>query len=346
MTPSQLNKILKIGIPQHRSFLIVGPPGIGKTHIVQQCAYDVGFECQIFHLQISDPTDIKGMPWIYIPEESSTPTAEFIPFGDLRRLIETKVPTVAFLDDFGQAPPSVQAAAMQLLWGGKLNGHKIPDCVTWLSATNRREDRAAVTGILEPIKSRNYSILNLEADVEDWIAWAIKADVPTVIRTFLRFDPKLLCDFEPTADMRNSPLPRTWFYLGELVKDNYPPEVEQELYAGAVGEGPALEFLAYKKIFTKLPNPKTIVNDPFKEKVPDDPAVLYALTGALANLANDKNMENIVKYAGRLYDDKEFDDNMMRGEFATVLIRDCENINPEVMETTSYIQWKCEHPEV
>lgn len=346
MTPSQLGKVLKTGISNYKNFLIVSPPGCGKTQIVHQCTYEVNFECQVFHLQISDPTDLKGMPWIYTPKGSSTPVAEFIPFGDLRRLLETKVPTVGFLDDFGQASPSVQAAAMQLLWGGRLNGEKIPDHITWITATNRREDRAAVTGILEPVKSRNYSILNLEPDLEDWITWAIKADVPTVVRTFLRFRPELLCDFVPTADMKNSPVPRTWFYLGELVKDNYPPEVEQELYSGTVGEGPALEFLAHKKIFTKLPNPKTIVNDPFKEKVPDDPAILYALCGALANLSNDKTMENIVKYAGRLYDGTEFGDGMMRGEFATVLIRDCENINPEVMETSSYISWKCEHPEV
>lgn len=345
MTPSQLAKVLITGIPLQRSFLIVGPPGIGKTQIVEQSAKAVNYECQVFHLQISDPTDIKGMPWIYSPKGSDTPKAEFIPFGDWRKLLEAKNPTVAFLDDLGQAPPSVQAAAMHPLWGGKLNGYSFPSYITWISATNRREDKAAVTGILEPVKSRNYSILNLEANVDDWIVWAIKANVPTVVRTFIRWKPGLLCDFKPTADMKNSPLPRTWYYLGELVKDGYPPEVELELYTGAVGEGPAIEFVAYKKVFTKLPNPQLIIKDPFHEKMPTDPAVLYALCGALANLANDKTMDSIVKYARRLTDGGEFD-GMAKAEFATVLIRDCETTNADVMETRAYIEWKSENPEI
>ncbi len=339
MTPSQLAKILEIGIPNHHTFLIISAPGVGKTQIIKQCAYRSNFECQVFHPAISDPTDFKGMPWIYKPEESSAPSAEFIPFGDLRRLLESPQPTLAFLDDFGQAPSSVQAAAMQMLWGGHLNGHKFPDHITWIMASNRREDKAAVTGILEPIKSRSFSILNLMPDVEDWIYWAINAEVPVVIRAFIRNKPDLLFQFEPKADIKNSPLPRTWYYLGELVKAKYPKEVKLELYQGAVGEGAGMEFFGYEQVFMKLPNPKKILQDPDGSEIPEDPAVLYALTGALAHLATDNTFGAICKYGERLWNDN-------KAEFSTVMIRDCEHIRPEVMETSEYIEWRSLHPEV
>jgi len=339
MTPSQLAKVLLTGIPLHHTFLIISPPGIGKTQIGKQCSYAANFECQVFHPAISDPTDFKGMPWIYVPKESSAPSAEFIPFGDIRRLLECKVPTTAFLDDFGQAPSSVQAAAMQLLWGGELNGRKFPDYITWLVASNRREDRAAVTGILEPVKSRCFSIINLVPDVEDWILWAIAADVPVVIRAFIRNRPELLSAFKPSADIQNCPLPRTWYYVGELVKAQYPREVKLELYQGAVGEGAGNEFFGYEDVFMKLPNPKSIINDPDNAEIPDDPAVLYALTGALANLAADDTIGSICKYGQRLWDNH-------KAEFSTVMIRDCESIRPEVMETREYIEWRSVHPEI
>ncbi len=43
---------------------------------------------------------------------------------------------VCLLDDLGQAPPAVQAAAMQLLLARRVNGHAVSDHVTFLAATN------------------------------------------------------------------------------------------------------------------------------------------------------------------------------------------------------------------
>ena len=67
----------------------------------------------------------------------------------------------SFLDDLGQAPMSVQAAAMQLILARRINGFKISDKVIFMAATNRREDKAGVTGILEPVKSRFAWIVEL-----------------------------------------------------------------------------------------------------------------------------------------------------------------------------------------
>lgn len=346
MKPSHLLEVLKIGIPKQRSFLLVGGPGIGKTDIGKQAAIAVNYECQIFHPVTSDPTDLKGMPWIYVNKESNAPTAEFIPFGDLKRLLDSTVPTLAFLDDLGQAPPLVQAAAMQLLWGGTINGYKVPDHVTWLAATNRRQDRAAVTGILEPVKSRFFSIIHLETDVEDWLNRANLIGVPPVVRAFIRWRPELLNNFEPNADMKNSPVPRTIVFLGELYQDNYPAEVQCELFTGTVGEGFALEFIAFEQIWSKLPDPRIVVNDPDSIDIPDDPATLYALCGAVASIANDQNMDNIVKFAYRLADGSNFDDETAKSEFGVILIRDSIKHDPEVQNTRGFIEWTSKNTEV
>lgn len=339
MKPSHLLKVLKIGIPKQRSFLIVGGPGIGKTDIGKQAAIAVNYECQIFHPVTSDPTDFKGMPWIYTEKESNAPTAEFIPFGDLRRLLECTVPTLAFLDDVGQAPPLVQAATMQLLWGGSINGHKVPDHVTWLAATNERQHRAAVTGILEPVKSRFFSIIHLETDVEDWLTKAVELNVPPVIRAFIRFRPELLNSFEPSADMKNSPVPRTVVSLGELYQDDYPAEVQYELFAGTVGEGFTAEFIGFEQIWSKLTDPRIVVNDPNSVNIPDDPATLYALCGAVAAIANDQNMDNIVIFADRLAQKDH-------SEFGIILVRDSIKHDPEVQNTKGFIEWTSKNTEV
>jgi hypothetical protein len=346
MKPSQLLETLKIGIPKQRAFLLVSAPGVGKTDIGKQAAAAVDYECQVFHPVVSDPTDFKGMPWIYVKDKSNAPTAEFIPFGDLRRLLETKKPTLAFLDDLGQAPPLVQAATMQLLLARRINSHAVPDHVTFLAATNRREDKATVSGILEPVKSRFVSILTLEVDVEDWILWAIRENISPVVRAFIRARPNLLFDFKPSGDMVNSPLPRTAVHVAKLYEDKYPPEVEYELYQGAAGEGFAVEFLAFAKIFRKLVSPKKVIQDPDGFQIPKEPDVLYALCGAVANLSSEDNMKSIVRFAERLANLDEFEDNMARAEFAVLLIRDSCNHDGECRNTRDYIEWQSKNPDI
>ena len=96
----------------------------------------------ITHPVVEDPTDYKGMPAVV--QGDGGPTASFLPFGELNRMLSATVPTVVMMDDLGQAPPAVQAAVMQLILARQINGRRISDHVSFIAATNRREDRAEV----------------------------------------------------------------------------------------------------------------------------------------------------------------------------------------------------------
>jgi len=204
VSPGQLYESLLFSLKHRFNLLIVGAPGIGKTEIVNQACGEAGMKMIVSHPVVSDPTDYKGLPFVVDGDR-----AEFLAFGDLRQLIDAKKPSVFFLDDLGQAPPSVQAAAMQLLLARKINSHQVSDHVRFIAATNRRQDKAGVQGVLEPVKSRFASILHLETDHEDWVKWALEKDLPTELIAFIRFRPELLHDFKPSNDMINSPCPRT-----------------------------------------------------------------------------------------------------------------------------------------
>jgi len=144
--------------------------------------------------------------------------ATFLPFGDLMRALKTTKKLVWFLDDLGQASPAVQAACMQLLLARQIDGHKIPDKVTFVAATNRRTDRAGVSGILEPVKSRFGIIGNLEPDLNDFKQWWYKTDYPVEPLGYLNFQEGDLHNWEPTADIVNQPCPRTWENVGKILK--------------------------------------------------------------------------------------------------------------------------------
>ncbi len=319
---SMLLKAMKAKLP----VLIKGAPGIGKSDCVAQVAKELKMNLLISHPVVSDPTDYKGLPGIVDGK------AEFLPFGDLRQLIEAKKPTIAFLDDLGQAPAVVQAAAMQLILARKVNGHTISDKVVFVAATNRRQDRAGVTGILEPVKSRFATIVELKADPESWIQWALENEMPAEIIGFIHFRPAMLNKDEATADIVNHPCPRTIAYCGKLIQAGLSGV---EVLSGAIGEGAAAELVGFIRVYKSLPNIDAILLDPENTIVPDDPAAIYAVVAALVEKATEDNAARVLKYGCRLPSD-----------FSVLLVRDMIRKTRAIQNTKGFIEWATEHQSV
>lgn len=329
MKPVDLQETLMSYIPNGIPAMIKGAPGVGKSDIITQACLATGADLIIEHPVVADPTDFKGLPF------ARKGQAEFLPFGSLRKIIEAKTRTVYFLDDLGQAPVAVQAATMQLILARRINGHHVSDQVTFIAATNRHKDRSGVTGILESVKTRWATILELTPDVNDWCNWALKNNMPTELIAFIRFRPELLHDFKPTNELTNSPCPRTVANVGRLMNLGTPSHLEFEIFSGSAGEGFASELVGFLKIFRTLPNPDTVLMHPDTAIVPDDPATLYAICGALSRKASDQTIERLVTYANRLPD-----------EFSVLMITDSEKINPDIANSRAFIQWATDHNDV
>lgn len=323
MSPKQLKTLLLTAMSNGKPVLIKGAPGVGKSDIVASVAKELKMKLIISHPVVSDPTDYKGLPGIVDGK------AEFLPFGDLRQLMEAKKPTICFLDDLGQAPAVVQAACMQLLLARQINGHMISDKIVFVAATNRREDRAGVTGILEPVKSRFKTIIDLEVNADEWIEWAFKNNMPPELIGFVHWRPSLLSTGEATADIVNHPCPRTIANAGEWISLGI---TDMETIAGAIGEGAAVELLGFIKVYKDLPNIAAIILDPKKAAVPTDPAALYAVVAALTDKAKEDNSAAIITYSNRL-----------PADFSTLLIRDMIRKEPKIQNTPEFIDWSIKH---
>ena len=333
VTPSQATRICKALVREGLPLMLVGSPGLGKTSIGKQVADSLGFEFIVTHPVVSDPTDYKGMPWVRTTERGSE--ADFLPFGDLLQMINAPRPTLVMLDDLGQAPPAVQAALMQVLLARRVNGHKISDHVRFIACTNRREDRAGVSGILEPVKGRFATILHLEADVDAWVEWALDQGLPPEVIAFIRFRPELLSAFEPTAEMTNTPTPRNVESVGSLLGAGLE---ERDLFpaiAGACGRGWATEFLAFRRAVDSIPDPDDIIAHPGSAMVPREPSTLYALCGALARMATLTNWNPITVYIKRL-----------PAEFGLLAMTLAVGGNKDLARTPEYTQWVAENHEL
>lgn len=323
MIPSELSEYLAFAINHNFSVMITGKPGGGKSDLVELAAQQAKSELIIFHPVVSDPTDFKGLPF---PQPNGT--AEFLPFGDLSRLINAKKKTVAFFDDLGQASPSVQAACMQLLLARRINNHTVSKHVTFMAATNRKQDNAAVSGILEPVKSRFMSIIELEISVDDWITWALNHAMPLELIAFIQLRPHFITHGELSKDIVNTSSPRTIAAVGTQQRAGLKKEFEFEVFKGAAGATFAAEYTGFLQLYRTIPPLDEIIKQPTKIKVPTDPSVLCALSYALAAAMKETNIDRVITFLNR-----------MPTENAVACMQKAQLINKQICNNKAYMLW-------
>lgn len=334
LKPSDIATALAYAVAQKEPIMLVGPPGCGKTSFAKQCAENTNSDLIVFHPVTDDPTDAKGLPWI----SSKSDFAEFKPFGDLYKALTATKPTIVFIDDLGQAMPATQSSWMRPVLERKVGNREFPDCVSFLAATNRRGDKAGVSGILEPVKGR-FTIINVVSDLDDFCnnlfsrgqSYGLCEDTIISGAAFLRFCPDLLNKFNPTADISNSPTERNWVAAFKHAGHNLPGHIELALIAGRVGSGPAAQYAGFLKVYRNLPALESILLDPVHAIIPNEPSALYAVAVGLASKAAPGNFDRISTYARRL-DEAEY------GDIASLLIRDSVRRNYQVVNTEAFIR--------
>jgi len=332
MKPSHLIRLLTHAFTNRLKVLVVSSPGVGKSALVSLAAQQAGAELVVMHPAVSDPTDFKGMPAVITTGKKSL--AEFLPFGNLRKLVEADKLTVCFIDDIGQAPHAVQAALMQLIHAREVDGQRISDHVVFAGATNDSSHMAGVSSILEPVKSRWDTIVSLTADADEWVAWALQAKIAPSVVAFIRFRPALLNDFRPTRELKNSPCPRTVEAVGRWVASGIE---DHSVIAGAAGEGFAAEFGAFLQVWRSVPDVDALLANPSAAHVPSlsNPSMLVAVASAVAYRATPANFAAVITYLSRLPQ-----------EYSVMAVRDATARDPKLNESPAYTKWVIENQEV
>jgi hypothetical protein len=338
VTPSLLAITLLNHLPAKEPVLITGAPGVGKTDIVKQVCHQLDADLIIFHPVVDDPIDYKGA--LYVNPNGD---AHFVPIGQLTKLIDVQKLTVAFFDDLGQAPTAVQAACMQLFLGRQINGNVINDNVCFIAATNRKKDKSGVTGMIEALKSRFTSILELNPTIKDWEKWARSENMPLSIIYYMKDNPAYLEAFEPATEIVNTPNPRKIASLGRLINMGLPEEIRLANYAGAVGAAMAWKVMAYMNIFEDHSIIEEILENPDTAPIPDlaKSDEIYARCAGLVSYANEDTFQSIATYAKRLSAE------LGQKEYEVLLITDCERQKgEEISNTQAFINWSIENQDI
>ena len=336
MKPSDLKDLCSALAKAKLPLLVIGKPGIGKSDIIEQVAQEIDYDLIVSHPVIDDPVDYKGMPFTWKDKTTKDQKAGFLPFADLELLVNAQRPTIHFADDLGQAAKLTQAAYMQLMLNRALNGKKVSDHVVFFSASNRKEDKAGVSGMLEPLKDRYATIVELVTDVDDWVGWAIPNKMPFELISYVRYRPEILVDWKPTSDFTRTATPRSLAFVGKMMQAGIPAHLQRRTFTGAIGKERASEFIGFLNIYKDLPDPMDVILNPRSAPLPKDAASSYALCGALSARATQTTIEPIIEYSNRLKD-----------EFSVLLVRDSILRDRQgLCQNKGFITWVHKHQDV
>jgi len=190
-----------------QSFLLLSPPGLGKSDIVFEAAREAGLPCRsLLGTQIA-PEDVSGIPRIVGERSVFCPPRILLP--------ERPEPFCLFLDELPACAPDVQKAFYSLLLERRLGEHALPKGTWVVAAGNRLQDRALVRAMSSALVNR-VTILQLRVDAGDWLGWAAGNGVRQEILSFVRTIPDSLMRPVPAEPLPFS-TPRAWTLLSRAL---------------------------------------------------------------------------------------------------------------------------------
>lgn len=336
MRPAQLLRVLdrefsSTAEGHHTPVMLWGPPGVGKSQIVARIAERHRATVIDIRLSQMEPSDLRG-----------------IPFRDGER-VEWAIPAmlpdtqrhgpagILFLDEITSAPPSVSAAAYQLILDRRLGEYRVPEHWAIFAAGNRQGDRGVTYSMPAPLANR-FSHFELDVNLDDWVAWAYANAIDERVIAFLRFRPELLFDFDPAHNPVAFPSPRSWEFAHRgLRKFEDQPDLLQGALQACVGPAAGIELTAFVNSLEQMPDLDAIVRGE-TVSVPREIDLQYAVAAALVGRAiraqadpdGPEVIGHILRYAGRF----------PQREMGVMLVSDLQRaVGNRLFEVPAFADW-------
>lgn len=269
-----MKNFIETALYTKRSAVFIGPPGCGKTAIVESLAgpeFPVITENVALCSLATFNGILMGMP---------DGTVNRIPDSRFSPLFEG--PGCLFLDELDKAPQAIQVLALRLIQNRELAGRRLHPGVVILAAANPTDDGGA-WGVMGPLTNR-VTIYHVTPDLEGTLEILRQKDpagLPVV--AWLKASDTLYV--KPSVEGSPFPSPRSWEAVYDLLvaKEAGKCEKFSQAVYGTVGEPVGLEFMAY---LDKLDIPS--IEEVLGGKWSVDPSrldVLYAVASALVTYA-------------------------------------------------------------
>ncbi|MCR5665943.1 MAG: AAA family ATPase [Eubacterium sp.] len=237
----------KIPIERQRPVFLLGPPGIGKTAIMEQIAQSLDIALVSYSMTHHTRQSALGLPFINhkVYGKQEFDVSEYTMSEIVASVYETMEKTgkqegILFLDEINCVSETLAPSMLQFLQYKTFGNHQIPS--GWIVATagNPPQFNRSVREF-DVVTLDRLRVLEVEADYDTWRKYAVNKGLHSAILTYLDVKKSDFYQIENTVDGKSYVTARGWEDLSETL---YLYE-EQEF---EVGETLIGQFLRNKKI--------------------------------------------------------------------------------------------------
>ena len=298
VTSAQARKSILRAFEVKRPIFLWGPPGIGKSELVEGITQELGGHMIDLRLGQMEPTDIRGIPF-YNKDKGVMDWAAPIDLPS-QELADQYPMIVLFMDEMNSAAPSVQSAAYQLILNRRVGKYVLPDNVVMVAAGNRESDKGVTYRMPTPLANR-FIHQEMRVDFASWQEWAVQNNIHKDVVGYLSFAKQDLYDFDAKSSSRSFATPRTWSFVSELLLEgDDDSDTLTNLVAGTVGEGLAVKFMQHRKVAARMPKPEDILSGKITDLNVKEVSAMYSLVISMCYELKDAVEKGV--------DDKKFHD--------------------------------------
>ena len=245
---------------RQRPLFLIGPPGIGKTQIMEQVARECRVGLVSYTITHHTRQSAIGLPVIEKKNyggreyQATEYTMSEIVASVYDKIQETGIPEgILFIDEINCVSETLAPAMLQFLQCKTFGNHQIPEGFIIVAAGNPPEYNKSVREFDIATLDRIRRI-QVEADFEVWKEYAVNAAVHPAVISYLEARKEHFYRIESTVSGKQFATPRGWEDLARLIEvyEKLGKTVDREVTAQYI-ENPriAKDFAAYLELYYK-----------------------------------------------------------------------------------------------